>query len=86
MEWLLQFPGAQAVNQTAWRQSGTSAGIESDVAGSLCNNEYNKPCGSSINNTALPPLYFIKFQVLAMYCWGKNKLIKGCPETGLNVL
>ena len=59
---LLQVPAAQASNQSAWTQSGSSAGLPQGVGSSLCNNLYNQPCGQDIT-TASSPLAWIKFQV-----------------------
>lgn len=63
----VQFPGAQPSNQSAWTNSGTSAGVDPGVASSLCNNELGKPCGSIVNQSSTPPLSFIKFQVSCLH-------------------
>ena len=60
-----QVPAVQSTNQTAWTESGSSPGLDENLAvgGSLCDNLYNEPCGTQIVKS--DPLSFIKFQVPA---------------------
>lgn len=64
------------MNQTAWTDSGsTVGGVDSSVAGSLCNNLYNRPCGGS--TVSSEKLEFLKFQVRMSGVWQGPAMLSG---------